>query len=194
MTRPERHRDPDALAGRLIKETDGDIRLVLPLGIGKAVHLGNALYRRAAEDRSIRLRIFTALTLEPPRASGDLERRFVEPLRERLNGGHVAPAFAEALRGDGLPPNVEVNDFFFQPGEWLSVAAAQRSYIAINYTHAMRFLIEHDANVFAQTVARPDDGDPRRLSVSSNSDIVGVALHAGPGRAAGGRVRSRHRG
>lgn len=60
MTRPERHRDPDTLAARIVEETGGDIRLVLPLGVGKAIHVGNALFRRAVEDRSIRLRIFTA--------------------------------------------------------------------------------------------------------------------------------------
>ncbi len=126
MTRPERHRDPDALAARIIEQTGGHIRLALPLGIGKATHVCNALFRRAVEDRSIRLHIFTALTLEPPRASGDMERRFVEPLRERLFSGYVTPAYAEALRGDGLPPNIEVNEFFFQAGEWLGVADAQR--------------------------------------------------------------------
>lgn len=172
MTRPERHHDPDALARRITEETGGHIRLALPLGIGKATHLCNALFRRAADDRSIRLHIFTALTLEPPSASEDMERRFVEPLRERLFGGYVTPAYVEALRGDGLPPNIVVNEFFFQAGNWLGTAAAQRDYISINYTHAVRFLVEHGPNVFAQAVARADEGDRGRLSVSSNSDIV----------------------
>jgi hypothetical protein len=172
VTRPERHGDPDALAGRIVEQTGGDVRLALPLGIGKATHVGNALYRRAAEDRSIRLRIFTALTLEPPTASEDMERRFVEPLRERLFGGYVTPAYAGPARRGELPPNVEVYEFFFQAGQWLDASAAQRTYISANYTHAARFLIEHGLNVFAQTVARPDEGDRGRLSVASNSDIV----------------------
>ena len=185
MTRPERHSDPDALARKIIDETGGHVRLVLPLGIGKATHVCNALYRRAAEDRSIRLHIFTALTLEPPSASGDMERRFVEPLRDRLFGGYVTPAYAEALRGDGLPPNVEVNEFFLQAGKWLGVAEAQRNYISVNYTHCVRFMVEHGPNVFAQLVARADEGDRGRLSVSSNPDIVLDVL--GEMRSRGGR-------
>ena len=58
----------DAIVGRVGKT----IVLALPLGLGKANHIANALYAKAAADRSIRLTIFTALTLEPPRAHQEL--------------------------------------------------------------------------------------------------------------------------
>ena len=45
--------------------------LALPLGLGKANHIANALFAKAVADRSIALTIFTALTLEPPRANSD---------------------------------------------------------------------------------------------------------------------------
>ena len=60
------------------------VHLGTPLGLGKANHLVNEFFRRAREDASLDLRIFTALTLARPRATGDLERRFIEPLAERF--------------------------------------------------------------------------------------------------------------
>ncbi|HEX3859294.1 MAG TPA: acetyl-CoA hydrolase, partial [Pseudolabrys sp.] len=51
--------------------------LALPLGLGKANHVANSIFKRAAGDPAMRLRIFTALTLERPRAKQELERRFL---------------------------------------------------------------------------------------------------------------------
>ena len=60
-------RDADALAEAIVREVGPKIVLALPLGLGKANHVANALYARAVADKSIRLTIFTALTLEKPR-------------------------------------------------------------------------------------------------------------------------------
>ena len=109
--------------------------------------VANALFARARADRSIRLRIFTALTLEPPAASGDLERRFLAPLNERLFAGYPPLAYAEALRSGDLPPNAEVSELFLQAGRWLGNAEAQRHYISANYTHAARYLIDRGVNI-----------------------------------------------
>ena len=56
-------RSAEEVADRIIARTDGHIVLGLPLGLGKAPHIVNALFARASADRAIRLRIFTALTL-----------------------------------------------------------------------------------------------------------------------------------
>lgn len=77
---PRRHGDVEALVDRILAEVGPEIVLGLPLGLGKANHVANALYARAAADASIKLRIFTALTLEVPAGKGELERRFLEPL------------------------------------------------------------------------------------------------------------------
>src|SRR5262245_56894321 len=83
-----RFADPAAVADAILARVGKDIELALPLGLGKANHVANALFARAAADASIRLRIFTALTLEKPRAHGDIERRFVEPFAERVFAGY----------------------------------------------------------------------------------------------------------
>lgn len=169
--RPERHDDARRLAERIIAQTGGDVRLGLPLGLGKAPHVANALFERARADPSVRLRIFTALTLEAPSGAGDLERRFVEPMAERLFAGWPRLAYVDALRGDGLPPNIEVNEFFLQAGAWLSSARVQQSYTSINYSRAVAMLRAVGINVVAQLVAPdPEGGD--RLSLSSNPDLT----------------------
>ena len=69
--------DADVLAETILREVGTNIVLALPLGLGKAIYVANALYSRAAADRSIRLKIFTALTLERPQSGSELERRFI---------------------------------------------------------------------------------------------------------------------
>src|SRR5882672_2487950 len=95
---PREFTDADQLVEEIIREVGKTIVLGLPLGLGKANHVANALYRRAAADPSISLTIFTALTLEKPRYASDLERRFLAPVIERLFGGYPALEYAQALR------------------------------------------------------------------------------------------------
>jgi acyl-CoA hydrolase len=169
---PIRLDNPDAVADAIIARVGKDIVLALPLGLGKANHVANALYARAAADPSLRLRIFTALTLEKPRGRGELERRFVAPLAERLFAGYPELAYATAVRAGTLPRNIEVNEFFFEPGARLGIAAAQQSYISANYTHALRYVIERGVNVVAQLVARRERAGEARFSVSCNPDLT----------------------
>ena len=58
--------DPAVIAAHIIDHTDGQIRMALPLGLGKANTIVNALTDAAIEDASITLKIVTALTLERP--------------------------------------------------------------------------------------------------------------------------------
>ena len=66
----------DAIVDRVGKT----IVLALPLGLGKANHIAKALYDKAAADPSLKLTIFTALTLEAPRAKNEMEHRFLDPI------------------------------------------------------------------------------------------------------------------
>ena len=117
--------DPAPLADAIVAKVGKTIVLALPLGLGKANHIANALYAKALADRSIRLTIFTALTLVVPRSKNELERRFFEPISQRAFGGYPALDYASAIRAGTLPPNVQVNEFFFQAGQWLDSPYAQ---------------------------------------------------------------------
>ncbi|WP_072396280.1 acetyl-CoA hydrolase/transferase C-terminal domain-containing protein [Hyphomicrobium sp. CS1GBMeth3] len=166
------HANVGVLADHILDEVGKDIALGLPLGLGKANHVANELYARAAADRTIRLRIFTALTLVPFKATGKLERRFVGPLNERLFAGYPRLLYADAVLNGAVPPNIEVHEFFLLAGHWLHADLAQQNYIAANYSHAARYLADHGLNVIAQLVAKRGVGTNARLSLSCNPDIT----------------------
>ncbi|MDF1726490.1 MAG: acetyl-CoA hydrolase/transferase C-terminal domain-containing protein [Sulfitobacter sp.] len=163
----ERQAEADRIAQALFAATGGEIRLALPLGLGKPLTLVDALVRAAQQNGDLSLKIFTALTLEQPGLSSDMERRFLAPALDRLFGAYPGPLYARMLRDGTLPPNVEVNEFFLMAGRWLGVKAVQQNYISANYTHARDVLLRQQPNVLVQLVAERD-GD---FSLCSNTDI-----------------------
>jgi acyl-CoA hydrolase len=168
---PARYEDAVRLADAIIARVGKIIVLALPLGLGKANHIANALYAKAAADRSIRLTIFTALTLEVPRAKSELERRFLDPLVQRVFTGYPALDYATAIRASTLPSNIEVNEFFFEAGQWLGSPYAQQNYISANYTHALQYVLDRGVNVIGQLVAhRPSE--QHSYSLSCNPDLT----------------------
>ncbi|HTQ14078.1 MAG TPA: acetyl-CoA hydrolase/transferase C-terminal domain-containing protein [Rhizomicrobium sp.] len=173
MTR-QIHDDACAAADAIVAAAGRKIVLALPLGLGKANHIANAIYARAVADPAIDLSIFTALTLEKPRYANELQRRFLSPVIERLFGGYPELDYARALNEGRLPPNVEVNEFFFLAGRRLNDAVSQRHYISANYTHAFGYVLERGVNVVAQLVARRGD----RISLSCNTDLTLELLRA----------------
>ncbi|HEX5793197.1 MAG TPA: hypothetical protein VFY01_07945, partial [Rheinheimera sp.] len=166
--------NPKAIAQRIVEKTGGDIRLALPLGLGKANTLVNALTDLAIADRSIRLHLFTALTLQRPRPASELQARFLGPAMDRLFGVYTALDYATRLADGTLPDNIRVQEFFFQAGNWLGNPTAQQGYIPANYTHALQVLMALRPNVILQLLAR----DGERFSLSGNTDITVDLLRA----------------
>ncbi|NKX29541.1 acetyl-CoA hydrolase/transferase C-terminal domain-containing protein [Tritonibacter mobilis] len=157
----------EAIADRIIADTDGDIRLALPLGLGKPVTLVNALTKAVAARPDTHLSILTALTLERPDMSGDMAARFLEPAADRLFGRYPVLDYATQMRAGTVPSNIEVSEFFLLAGRWIGVPHMQRRYIAANYTHAYDMLAAWKPNVLMQLVAPLGDG----YSLSCNTDI-----------------------
>ena len=166
-----RSSDPVRCAEAIVDRVGHDLAMAMPIGVGKPVALANALYRLAESDRRIRLRIFTGLSLMRPRYRTSLERRFVEPLLDRLFASYPDLDYVKALNKGALPANIEVTEFFLQAGAWLSNAAVQRSYTSLNYSQVARHLARIGTNVFAQLVAPHPAGEPR-ISLSSNTDVT----------------------
>jgi hypothetical protein len=169
---PVHFADADQLIDAILGRVGKNVVLALPLGLGKANHVANSMFNRAAGDTSIALRIFTALTLEKPRPKQELERRFFDPVSARLFGGYPALAYGEALRDNRMPPNVEVDEFFFLAGSRLDIAASQRNYISANYTHAIRYVLDRKVNVVGQLVAKRVRDGKTYYSLSCNPDIT----------------------
>jgi hypothetical protein len=178
MFMPKLFTNPEAIAEDIIRDVGTNLVVGLPLGLGKANHIVNALYARASADRSISLTFFSALTLEKPKPSSLLERRFIAPVIERLFGGYPDLAYADALHAGALPPNIRVIEFFFLAGRWLHVPFAQQHYISANYTHASSYLLAQGLNVVAQLVAKRVVDGVARYSLSCNTDTTLDILRA----------------
>src|SRR6202000_3156971 len=175
---PKLFSDPEAIAEDIIRDVGTNLVVGLPLGLGKANHIVNALYARAVADRSIKLTFFSALTLEKPRPSNLLERRFISPVIERLFGEYPDLAYAAPPRAGELPPNIQVIEFFFLAGKWLHVPFAQQHYISANYTHASSYLLARGLNVVTQLVAKRVVDGIARYSLSCNTDTTLDVLRA----------------
>lgn len=166
--------DLDARADTIVRETivrvGRTLVLGLPLALGKANHLANAFYRAAKADPALDLTIYTALSLDPPRAPNALAARLLDPIAERLYAGYPRLDYVMDRAKSALPANVRVKEFFLSPGGLISNAHAQANYVSANYTHAGREILESGLNVIAQMVA-PDPGGAQQYSLSCNPDL-----------------------
>jgi acyl-CoA hydrolase len=130
--------DLDACVEATIKRVGAHIVLGLPVAIGKPNQLANAFVRRAVNDPTVRLTIVTALSLRKPRGRSDLEKRLVDPLAERIFGAYPQLEYLKLIEEDRLPPNIEVIEFYLEPGAWLTNEHVQQHYLSSNYTHVSR--------------------------------------------------------
>lgn len=165
---------------RILQRGGTRIAVATPLGLGKPNHLLNALYRRVKADPSRHLKLYTALSLDLPEAGSELERRFLGPFLERQFGADYPRLdYVADLKADRLPPNVQVEEFYFQSGAMMHSAQAQRGYASANYTHVARDIAEHAGlHAIVQLVAAQGEGDGARYSLSCNPDLTLDALEA----------------
>jgi acyl-CoA hydrolase len=169
---PSYFQDVERCVEEIIAKVGQRIVLGIPLGIGKPNPLVNALYRRAKANPDLRLKILTAITVETPKGSSDLEQRFLEPFVARVFGNYPDLEYAVDLRTGRIPSNVEVGEFFFKPGGFMNVPMQQQNYISANYTHAARDLMDNGINVLAQLVAEREVDGERWFSLGSNPDVT----------------------
>ncbi len=105
-------------------------------------------------------------------ARGDLERRLLDPIVARGFADYPELDYADAAKRRALPPNIEVIEFYFEPGAWLGVESAQQDYLSANYTHVARDFLARGANVIAQLVAKRTVDGEMQLSLGSNPDVT----------------------
>jgi acyl-CoA hydrolase len=170
--KPVIYQDAEQCIDEVIKRVGKHIVLGMPLGLGKANHVANALYRRAAEDPSMNLTIITALSLERPTPTSELERRFLSPFIERIFGGYVDLEYVKALRQGTLPSNIEVKEFYTKAGAFLKTRHVQQNYISSNYTHAYRDILMNEVNVIAQIVCKDTIDGKTYFSTSCNPEVT----------------------
>ncbi len=150
-----------------------------PLGLGKPNHLVNALYGAACDDPSIRLDIFTALSLNPPKPASGLKQRFLGPFVQRHFGDYPRLQYLQDLDLNRVPDNITVSEFYFRSGTRLHDRHAQRHYVSSNYTHVARAMQAKGMNLLVQMVA-VDAQRPDHFSLSCNPDVTLEVLRTMP--------------
>lgn len=177
QTAPIRFTDVDACVDATIARVGRRIVLGLPVAIGKPNPLVNAFVRHAVNDPQLSLTIVTALSLRKPRGHSDLERRFIEPFASRVFGNYPELEYVRLLEQQQLPKNIEIIEFYLEPGAWLGNAHLQQHYLGSNYSHVGRDALLRGLNVIAQVVAAPSVGEaPGTLSLGSNPDLTADLL------------------
>lgn len=147
------------------------IKLGIPLGLGKPAQFVNALYQRVKHDASLRLEIYTALSLDVPKPKPGLESALMRPFLQRVFGDYVAPDYLADIRKGTVPPNIQVHEFFVKSGDFVNNDYVQQNYISTNYTHAPRDLVAKGVNVLAHMVAI-DKSQPELFSLSCNPEVT----------------------
>jgi len=156
---------------KVIEHVGKEINFTMTLGLGKPVLLINELYRRAKEDPGIKLKIITALALEKPSGSTELEKRLTKPLAERIFAGTPEFDYMLDFRAGTLPENVEIFEFFNKAGGYMNNPAAQQNHLNSNYTHIVRDAFNQGANVFGQLVGCKEINGKMMYSMGCNTDI-----------------------
>jgi len=153
----------------VFQNIDSDIKLAAPLGVGKPNQLLNLIYEQAVKDTSRRLEIFTALSLQPPKPTEDLAKRFLEPFAKRQWGDdYPVLKYSKDAVANKVPPHIQVHEFYFLAGSALKSSHLQRHYQSINYTHVAENVFNANINVIVQMVAKRDG----KYSLSTNPDVT----------------------
>ena len=167
-----KHDDPELIIDRIIDKVGKDLVVGTPLALGKPNHLLNALYNRVKNSPDLNLKIFTALTLDKPKGKSLLEKRFLEPMVERIFGDYPDLDYEQDRQAGTLPSNVEILEFYFPAGRFLGNDYAQQNYICSNYTHVARDMIDAGVNVLLQMISKGTFEGKECYSLSSNPDVT----------------------
>lgn len=170
-TETQRWQNAHELAKHLLDDCGGHLTVAMPLGLGKANHIINAMYEIVRDNPCHSLTILTALSLQTPQPKPGLPSQFFDPIAERLYADYLELLYARDLAAGKLPENVRVSEFFLQAGVYLGNAHAQSNYISANYSHVSSYLLDQEIDVVLQMVAQ-DDSAPGQLSLSCNPDIT----------------------
>jgi acyl-CoA hydrolase len=167
-----KHDNPEVVIDRIIDKVGKTLVVGTPLAAGKPNHLLNSLYNRVKNNPELNLKIFTALTLDKPKGKSLLEKRFLEPMVERVFGDYPDLDYEQDRQAGTLPSNVEILEFYFPAGRYLHNDYAQQNYVCSNYTHVARDMMDAGVNVLLQMISKGEFEGRECYSLSSNPDVT----------------------
>lgn len=162
----------DEIIGRLNKK----ICVGIGCGVGKPVNFINALYLRAKEDPEIDLTIISALTLEKPKGTNELQKRLLEPMISRIF--EDGPDFEHVLdlRKNSIPDNVKLYEWMLPPGGYIMHDKGQKVHVASNFSDAPRDIINKDINLLCHLAASVDIDGEKVITGGGNSDVISALI------------------
>ncbi|MCP3921538.1 MAG: hypothetical protein GY714_03035 [Desulfobacterales bacterium] len=167
---PVYYQDVEKCVDDLIEKVGKKVVIAIPLALAKPNQLVNSLYRRLRTDPELHLTIITAVSLEKPTWSSDLEKRFLKPIVERVWEDFPDFEYMLDLRKDKLPKNFELIEFYNKTAGFMNSPHAQMNYLGSNYTHAIRDGMINGCNVVAQLISKKEMDGELRYSMGSNPD------------------------
>lgn len=172
-----------------IARVGNDIVMFMPIAIGKPLHIANAFYKRAKENPSLKLTIYSGLTLHTPVPNSDIERRFLEPIVERLYPDYPNPAYVADAHAETLPSNVELRELYMPAGAFLGNQNFQEGYTSSNYTSIPRDVLAAGCNVIAAAIAKRPVGRGFKYCLGASVDaVINILRGLQEKRAAGAEV------
>ncbi|MFO7751820.1 MAG: acetyl-CoA hydrolase/transferase C-terminal domain-containing protein [Desulfobacteraceae bacterium] len=169
-TKPLYCKTAEKCVDRLIDTVGKKIVLAAPLALAKPNHLINELYRRTRENPDLHFTLITAVSLEKPSWSGELEKRLIKPIAERIWEDFPDFEYVLDLRKNAAPENFKLVEFFNKAGGWMNNPHARQNYLGSNYTHAVRDALINECNVIAQLVSKKKVNGKNLISMGSNPD------------------------
>lgn len=147
----------------------GDLKIGVPLGLGKANQLINLIYEKFKKTSQRKLEIYSALSLDLPLLKTPLEKKLLTPFLQRHFGAdYPRLQYVIDLHSKKVPDHIKIHEFYFLAGQFLQNAQAQENYISLNYTHAARGISERGLQVLIQIVAKKGNS----YSLSCNPDMT----------------------
>lgn len=149
-----------------------DLKIGMPLGLGKPVHLINGLYNRVKNNPELTLTMYTALSFEIPIPASDLEKRLMLPFFERQWEGVPELDYMKDLRQGKLAENVILHEMYNRAGAYVKEAFMQQDHISSNYTHTVRDVESNGNQMFSQEIAKKETADGVTYSTACNADTA----------------------
>ncbi|HOO55802.1 MAG TPA: acetyl-CoA hydrolase/transferase C-terminal domain-containing protein [bacterium] len=168
--KPEVYDNIEKCVDDTIKDIGNEIRLGMPIAVGKPTLIANEFYKRAKKNPKMSLCFMSGLNLQTPKWKSDLERRFIEPLCSRVFPGYPDPVYIQDALNNKLPDNVELRDFYITPGAFINNQYVQQGHISSNYTHVPRDVRNTGLNVAAVMTRKKEIDGKQMISLSSNAD------------------------